>query len=56
VWADDVIERLGLPRALFPNVHASEEVVGVLSQEAAKSRKPQTIIMERTDGNPSRLQ
>lgn len=35
VWADDVIERLGLPRAPFPNVHASEEVVGVLSQEAA---------------------
>ena len=35
VWADDVIKRLGLPRAAFPNVHASEEVVGVLSQEAA---------------------
>jgi xylulokinase len=35
VWADDVIERLGLPDSIFPKVHASEDVVGLLSQEAA---------------------
>jgi ribulose kinase len=35
VWADDVIERLGLPRSIFPKVHASADVVGPLTQEAA---------------------
>ena len=35
VWADDVIERLGLPRSMFPKVHPSAEVVGPLIQEAA---------------------
>jgi xylulokinase len=35
VWADDVIERLGLPRSMFPKVHASADVVGPLTQEAA---------------------
>lgn len=35
VWADDVIERLGLPRSIFPKVHASADVVGSLTQEAA---------------------
>lgn len=35
VWADDVIERLALPRSIFPKVHASSDVVGPLSQEAA---------------------
>jgi xylulokinase len=35
VWADDVIERLQLPRSIFPKVHASADVVGPLTQEAA---------------------
>jgi xylulokinase len=35
VWADDVIERLGLPRSMFPKVHASADVVGPLTKEAA---------------------
>lgn len=35
VWADDVIERLGFPRSIFPKVHASADVVGPLTQEAA---------------------
>jgi xylulokinase len=35
VWADDVIERLELPRSMFPKLHASADVVGPLSQEAA---------------------
>lgn len=35
VWADDVIERLKLPRSIFPKVHASADVVGPLTQEAA---------------------
>jgi putative phosphoribosyl transferase len=35
LWADDVIERLELPRSMFPKVHASADVVGPLSQEAA---------------------
>jgi xylulokinase len=35
VWADEVIERLALPRSLFPKVHASADVVGPLSQSAA---------------------
>jgi xylulokinase len=35
VWADDVIERLGLPRSMFPKVHASADVVGQLTLEAA---------------------
>jgi xylulokinase len=34
-WAEEAIERLGLPRAIFPKVHASAEVVGLLSQAAA---------------------
>jgi|SRR5271165_4768812 len=35
VWADEVIERLGLPRSIFPKIHASADIVGLLSQEAA---------------------
>ena len=35
VWADDVIERLGMPRSMFPKVHASADVVGPLTREAA---------------------
>src|ERR1700756_2717708 len=35
VWADHVIERLELPRTKFPRVHASADVVGPLSKEAA---------------------
>ncbi len=35
VWADEVIERLGLSRSIFPKVHASEDVVGPLSPSAA---------------------
>lgn len=35
VWADDVIERLHFPRSIFPKVHASTDVVGVLSKNAA---------------------
>jgi xylulokinase len=35
VWADDVIERLALPRSIFPRVHASSDVVGRLTQRAA---------------------
>src|ERR1700730_7825851 len=35
VWADDVIERLELPRSMFPKVHASADVVGQLTLEAA---------------------
>ena len=35
VWADDVIERLGFPRSIFPKVHASADVVGPLTREAA---------------------
>jgi xylulokinase len=44
VWADDVIGRLGLPRSIFPKVHASAHVVGPLSREAAAElRLPQGI-------------
>jgi xylulokinase len=35
VWADDVIGRLGLPRSTFPKVHASADVVGLLTPSAA---------------------
>jgi xylulokinase len=35
IWAHDVIERLGLPRSIFPKVHASADVVGPLTQGAA---------------------
>jgi xylulokinase len=35
LWADDVIARLGLPRSIFPKVHASADVVGQLTKEAA---------------------
>ena len=35
VWADDVIERLELPRSIFPKVHASSDVAGHLTQKAA---------------------
>jgi xylulokinase len=35
VWADEVIGRLALPRSIFPKVHASAEVVGVLGTSAA---------------------
>jgi xylulokinase len=35
VWADEVIGRLGLPRSIFPKVHASADVVGPLSPSAA---------------------
>ena len=35
VWADEVIGRLGLPRSIFPPVHASADVVGQLNQAAA---------------------
>src|ERR1700731_2918705 len=35
MWADHVIERLELPRTKFPRVHASADVVGPLSEEAA---------------------
>ena len=37
VWADDVIERLGLPRSMFPKVHASADVVGPLTQRPRPS-------------------
>ena len=33
--ADDVVERLGLPRSMFPNVHASADLVGQLTLKAA---------------------
>ena len=35
VWAHDVIERLGLPKSIFPKVHASADLVGSLTQGAA---------------------
>src|ERR1700751_2558707 len=35
VWSDDVIERLQLPRSIFPKVYVSADVVGPLTQEAA---------------------
>ncbi|HEY5705529.1 MAG TPA: xylulokinase [Terrimicrobiaceae bacterium] len=34
-WADEVIERLQFPRAIFPTVHASTQIVGALSAAAA---------------------
>jgi xylulokinase len=34
-WADDLIARLKLPRAVFPMTNQSTEVVGTLSKEAA---------------------
>ncbi|MFZ0709746.1 MAG: xylulokinase [Terrimicrobiaceae bacterium] len=36
VWADEVIERLEFPRSIFPRVHRSAEIVGVLSEGAAE--------------------
>jgi xylulokinase len=35
IWADEVIGRLGLPRSIFPKVHASADVVGPLNPSAA---------------------
>jgi xylulokinase len=35
-WADEVIERLQFPRSIFPRVHRSAEIVGVLSDGAAR--------------------
>jgi xylulokinase len=35
VWADEVIGRLGLPRSIFPKVHASADAVGPLIPGAA---------------------
>jgi len=35
IWADEVIGRLGLPRSIFPKVHASADVVGPLNPLAA---------------------
>jgi xylulokinase len=35
VWADKVIGRLQFPRSIFPRVHPSAEIVGVLSRDAA---------------------
>jgi xylulokinase len=35
VWANDVIERLALPRSIFPRVDASSDIVGRLTQWAA---------------------
>ena len=39
VWADDLIERLELPRAMLSNVHASEEVGWLLLRQGYR-RKP----------------
>ncbi|HEY5743562.1 MAG TPA: xylulokinase [Terrimicrobiaceae bacterium] len=36
VWADEVIDLLGFPKQIFPEVHPSAQVVGTLSREAAK--------------------
>lgn len=35
VWAEAVIERLGLPRSILPKIHSSEDIVGLLGKEAA---------------------
>lgn len=35
VWADEVIDRLGFPRAIFPAVHPSAQIVGSLCHAAA---------------------
>jgi xylulokinase len=35
VWADGVIGRMGLPRSMFPKVHASADIVGPLIPSAA---------------------
>lgn len=35
VWAEAVIERLGLPRSIVPKIHSSEDIVGLLGNEAA---------------------
>lgn len=35
IWADEVIERLGFPRSIFPDVHPSAHIVGNLCQSAA---------------------
>ncbi len=35
VWADEVISRLKFPRAIFPSVYSSAEIIGELSREAA---------------------
>jgi xylulokinase len=35
VWANDVIARLELPSSIFPKVHASADIVGPLTLEAA---------------------
>jgi xylulokinase len=34
-WADEVIERLGFPKFIFPKVHASADLVGTLTADAA---------------------
>jgi xylulokinase len=36
VWADEVINRLGFPRSIFPAVHPSAHIVGSLCHAAAK--------------------
>jgi xylulokinase len=36
VWAEAVIERLGLPRSILPKIHSSEDIVGLLGNEAAE--------------------
>ncbi len=35
VWADEVIDRLGFPKSIFPDVHPSAYIVGNLCQSAA---------------------
>ncbi len=35
-WADEVIDRLGFARSIFPEAHPSAQIVGALSSEAAK--------------------
>ncbi len=34
-WADEVIDRLGFPRSIFPKVHPSAQIVGSLCRSAA---------------------
>jgi xylulokinase len=36
VWADEVIDRLGFPKSIFPAVHPSARIVGSLCQSAAE--------------------
>src|SRR5258708_21640811 len=35
IWADDLIQRLGLPRSIFPKIHLSADIIRSLTRQAA---------------------